>query len=147
MKWLEIFLISFLLMIILCIECWNNTDFMSNNRPLKPNLTAEECTYFPVARVEKLGRLGNQLSTYTNHLALQFTYGFKLYLSSEMEYNMRLLFENVTAQSSSKLKRCNLTAGIVSWDWNRLTQLLKRNTLNCSVKTEPSCLPTKARNV
>ena len=44
-----------------------------------PNLDSKteipKCPTFPIAKADNVGRLGNQLSTYVNHIALQWEYG------------------------------------------------------------------------
>ena len=50
----------------------------------KPNLDSETakvpntCPTSPIAKADGLGRLGNQLATYVNHIALQWEYGKRL---------------------------------------------------------------------
>ena len=59
------------------MDCRSKQD-IRRPRPmayLTTKLITTRCPELPVAKVEPLGRFGNQLATYANHIALQWEYG------------------------------------------------------------------------
>ena len=56
----------------------------------KPNLDSKTakvpntCPTSPIAKTDGLGRLGNQLATYVNHIALQWEYGKRLVFEGQL---------------------------------------------------------------
>ena len=53
-----------------------NTELFSQPKPQSESgPAAQDCPEHPVAKADALGRLGNQISTYVNHIALQWEYG------------------------------------------------------------------------
>jgi len=93
------------------------------------------CPTTPIARAEAVGRLGNQIATYVNHIALQWEYGYKLYLSNTISTNMRKLLNNVTYPTSSKLDKCNISFWPRAKDWVAFTNFLARENVTCRQKT------------
>eukprot|EP00092_Neocalanus_flemingeri_P005466 GFUD01005895.1.p1 GENE.GFUD01005895.1~~GFUD01005895.1.p1 ORF type:complete len:327 (-),score=49.82 GFUD01005895.1:90-980(-) len=57
---------------------------------------ANYCPLFPIATFQQTGRLANRISSYANFIALQWIYGYQLYLDEDFKNYIQSIFKNVT---------------------------------------------------
>ena len=90
-----------LLIVAICQLYWywfmTKEKLFHSNRFHSENLgDSKSCSDFPIITFKERGRLGNQMSSYANVLALSWQFGYHLHLPPNIKRNMEEIFENVT---------------------------------------------------
>merc|ERR1711892_1479859 len=122
------------------------TELFSQPKPQSESGPADQdCPEHPVAKADALGRLGNQISTYVNHIALQWEYGYRLYLSDTIATNMQKIMDNVTFPSTTEtmIDRCHISFWSKAADWVLFTKFLDREKLTCEETRNETVEPQK----
>ena len=74
--------------------------YRENNNTSCPNL--------PVITFKKVGRLGNQLSSYVNMLVLERSFYIKAFLPEKIKNHLQAFFSNVSMPVLDSISHCNM---------------------------------------
>jgi hypothetical protein len=92
--------------IFIFVSMYNTEDLSPINRNI--NLDANLCPLFPIATFEPVGRLGNHISSYANFIAMQWIFGYQLYLREDFKKDMKSVFKNVTFPTVESISHCKI---------------------------------------
>ena len=114
------------------------------------------CPLFPIATFPTLGQLGNRMSSYANFIALQWQFGYQLYLTQKFKENLQTVFENVTFPTLESIEHCRidgwysvapLWSGNVKYKKRHEMNILIDNIIDCEEKKMDSCLPADSGKI
>jgi hypothetical protein len=72
----------------------------------KLTVDAKRCPISPIATLQHMGRLGNHISSYANFIAMQWQFGYQLYLPEDLKNKLQNVFKNVTFPTIESISHC-----------------------------------------
>ena len=112
----------------------------SNRFHLENLCDLKSCPDYPIITFKERGRLGNQMSSYANVLALSWQFGYNLHLPPNIKRNIEEIFENVTFPTvdGDYLGDDKCKAAYVIEDIEPFIEKL----FNCDIENQELCLPS-----
>ena len=150
---------SYLLLFTISIFLWTNrTDLSAIFKDIfHTELKFDEsgCPMFPIATFPEIGLLGNQISSYANFIALQWLFGYQLYLEEDFKKKIQLVFKNVTFPTIESIEHCKIDGWysvaplMENGKFNRQRDeigILIENIIHCE-KKDQACLPAESGKI
>ena len=88
------------------LSSWHTRIKISANKAAEK--ADSSCPLTTVITFKKVGRLGNQLSSYINMLVLERSFQVSAYMPANLRKHLKAFFSNVTMPSYESLEHCQL---------------------------------------